>query len=75
MPTITPPFQRRITNPLQRPLASDLNLQAFYDSVTQSYLAGAIYSASPGANPTFTTGFIGNSFRCFASTTSREVVV
>ena len=75
MPTITPPFQRRITNPLQRPLSSDLNLQAFYDSVTQAYLAGAIYSASPGENPTFTTGFIGNSFRCFASTTSREVVV
>jgi hypothetical protein len=75
MPTITPPFQRRITNPLQRPVAADLNLQAFYDSVTQSYLAGAIYSASPGGNPTFTTGFIGNSFRCFASTTSREVAV
>jgi hypothetical protein len=75
MPTITPPFQRRITNPLQRPLSSDLNLQAFYDSVTQAYLAGAVYSASPGGNPTFATGFIGNSFRCFASTTSREVVV
>jgi hypothetical protein len=75
MPTITPPFQRRITNPLQRPLASDLNLQAFYDSVTQAYLAGAVYSASPGGNPTFETGFIGNSFRCVASTTSREVVV
>jgi len=75
MPTITPPFQRRITNPLQRPLASDLNLQAFYDSVTQAYLAGAVYSASPGGNPTFETGFIGNSFRCFASTTSREVVI
>jgi len=75
MPTITPPFQRRITNPLQRPLASDLNLQAFYDSVTQSYMAGAVYSASPGGNPTFETGFVGNSFRCFASTTSREVVV
>jgi hypothetical protein len=75
MPTITPPFQRRITNPLQRPVAADLNLQAFYDSVTQSYLAGAVYSASPGGNPTFETGFIGNSFRCFASTTSREVVV
>ena len=75
MPTITPPFQRRITNPLQRPLSSDLNLQAFYDSVTQAYLAGAVYSASPGGNPTFDTGFVGNSFRCFASTTSREVVV
>lgn len=75
MPTITPPFQRRITNPLQRPLSSDLNLQAFYDSVTQSYMAGAVYSASPGGNPTFDTGFVGNSFRCFASTTSREVVV
>jgi len=75
MPTITPPFQRRVINPLQRPLSSDLNLQAFYDSVTQSYLAGAVYSASPGGNPTFETGFIGNSFRCFASTTSREVVV
>lgn len=75
MPTITPPFQRRVTNPLQRPLASDLNLQAFYDSVTQAYLAGAVYSASPGGNPTFATGFVGNSFRCFASTTSREVVV
>ena len=75
MPTITPPFQRRITNPLQRPLSSDLNLQAFYDSVTQAYLAGAVYSASPGGNPTFETGFVGNSFRCFASTTSREVVV
>ena len=75
MPTITSPFQRRITNPLQRPLSSDLNLQAFYDSVTQSYMAGAVYSASPGGNPTFDTGFVGNSFRCFASTTSREVVV
>lgn len=75
MPTITPPFQRRITNPLQRPLSSDLNLQAFYDAVTQSYMAGAVYSASPGGNPTFDTGFVGNSFRCFASTTSREVVV
>lgn len=75
MPTITAPFQRRITNPLQRPLSSDLNLQAFYDSVTQSYMAGAVYSASPGGNPTFDTGFVGNSFRCFASTTSREVVV
>lgn len=75
MPTITPPFQRRITNPLQRPLASDLNLQAFYDSVTQAYMAGAVYSASPGGNPTFETGFVGNSFRCSASTTSREVVV
>jgi len=75
VPTITPPFQRRITNPLQRPLSSDLNLQAFYDSVTQSYMAGAVYSASPGGNPTFDTGFVGNSFRCFASTTSREVVV
>lgn len=75
MPTITPPFQRRITNPLQRPVAADLNLQAFYDSVTQAYLSGAVYSASPGGNPTFETGFIGNSFRCFASNTSREVVV
>jgi hypothetical protein len=75
VPTITAPFQRRITNPLQRPLSSDLNLQAFYDSVTQSYMAGVVYSASPGGNPTFDTGFIGNSFRCFASTTSREVVV
>jgi hypothetical protein len=75
VPTITAPFQRRITNPLQRPLSSDLNLQAFYDSVTQSYMAGAVYSASPGGNPTFDTGFVGNSFRCFASTTSREVVV
>ena len=75
MPTITAPFQRRITNPLQRPLSSDLNLQAFYDSVTQSYMAGAVYSATPGGNPTFETGFVGNSFRCFASTTSREVVV
>lgn len=75
MPTITPPFQRRVINPLQRPLSSDLNLQAFYDSVTQSYMAGAVYSASPGGNPTFETGFVGNSFRCFASTTSREVVV
>jgi len=75
MPTITPPFQRRVTNPIQRPLSSDLNLQAFYDSVTQAYFAGAVYSASPGGNPTFETGFIGNSFRCFASTTSREVVV
>ena len=75
MPTITAPFQRRITNPLQRPLSSDLNLQAFYDSVTQSYMAGAVYSASPGGNPTFDTGFVGNSFRCVASTTSREIVV
>jgi len=75
VPTITPPFQRRITNPLQRPLSSDLNLQAFYDSVTQAYMAGIMFSASPSANPTFPTGFVGNSFRCFASTTSREIVV
>jgi hypothetical protein len=75
MPTITPPFQRRITNPLQRPVAADLNLQAFYDSVTQAYMSVATYSATPGGNPTFDAGFIGNSFRCVASTTSREVVV
>ncbi|MFM2153368.1 MAG: hypothetical protein RL199_1803 [Pseudomonadota bacterium] len=75
MPTITPPFQRRITNPLQRPLASDLNLQAFYDSVTQSYMSVANYSATPGGDPTFDAGFIGNSFRCYASTTSRDVIV
>jgi hypothetical protein len=75
MPTITPPFQRRITNPLQRPLASDLNLQAFYDSVTQSYLAGAVYSASPSAPVQFPTGFVGNSFRCSAAVGSREVIV
>jgi hypothetical protein len=75
VPTITAPFQRRITNPLQRPLSSDLNLQAFYDSVTQAYMAGAVFSATPGGNPTFETGFVGNSFRCFASTTSREVVI
>ena len=75
MPTITAPFQRRITNPLQRPLSSDLNLQAFYDSVTQAYMSVANYSATPGGNPTFDAGFIGNSFRCYASTTSREVIV
>jgi len=75
MPTITPPFQRRITNPLQRPLASDLNLQAFYDSVTQAYMGVASYSATPGGDPTFDAGFVGNSFRCYASTTSREVIV
>ena len=75
MPTITAPFQRRITNPLQRPLSSDLNLQAFYDSVTQAYMSVANYSATPGGDPTFDAGFIGNSFRCYASTTSREVVV
>ena len=46
MPTITAPFQRRITNPLQRPLSSDLNLQAFYDSVTQAYMAGAVSRAA-----------------------------
>jgi hypothetical protein len=75
VPTITPPFQRRITNPLQRPLSSDLNLQAFYDSVTQSYMAGAVYSASPSGNPTYDSGFVGNSFRCSARTTVRQVVV
>jgi hypothetical protein len=75
VPTITAPFQRRITNPLQRPLSSDLNLQAFYDSVTQAYMSVANYSATPGGDPTFDAGFIGNSFRCFASTTSREVIV
>jgi hypothetical protein len=76
MPTITPPFQRRITNPLQRPVAADLNLQAFYDSVTQAYLAGAVYSGSPSAStPTFRNGFVGNSFRPKASATSRAVVV
>lgn len=73
--SITAPFQRRVTNPLQRPLSSDLNLQAFYDSVTQAYMAGVAFSASPGGNPTFNTGFVGNSFRCFASPTTREVVV
>jgi hypothetical protein len=75
MPTITPPFQRRITNPLQRPLASDLNLQAFYDSVTQSYMSGIMFSASPSAPVQFPTGFIGNSFRCSAAVGAREVVV
>lgn len=75
MPTITPPFQRRITNPLQRPLASDLNLQAFYDSVTQAYMAGAIYSPSPSAPVQFPDGFVGNSFRCSAAIGVREVVV
>jgi len=76
MPTITAPFQRRIINPLQRPLSSDLNLQAFYDSVTQAYLAGAVYSGSPSAStPTFREGFVGNSLRPKASTTSRAVVV
>ncbi len=73
--SITAPFQRRIINPLQRPLSSDLNLQAFYDSVTQAYMAGVAFSASPGGNPTFNTGFVGNSFRCFASASTREVVV
>jgi hypothetical protein len=75
MPTITPPFQRRITNPLQRPLASDLNLQAFYDSVTQSYMSGIMFSASPSAPVQFPTGFVGNSFRCSAAVGAREVVV
>ena len=76
MPTITAPFQRRITNPLQRPLSSDLNLQAFYDSVTQAYLGGAVYSGGPSAStPTFRDGYIGNSFRPKASATSRAVVV
>lgn len=76
MPTITPPFQRRITNPLQRPLSSDLNLQAFYDSVTQAYLGGAVYSGGPNAStPTFRSGYIGNSFRPKASATSRAVVI
>ncbi len=73
--SITAPFQRRITNPLQRPLSSDLNLQAFYDSVTQAYMAGVAFSSSPGISPTFDTGFVGNSFRCFASASTREVVV
>jgi hypothetical protein len=75
MPTITPPFQRRITNPLQRPLSSDLNLQAFYDSVTQSYMSGIMFSASPSAPVQFPTGFVGNSFRCAAAVGAREVVV
>jgi len=75
MPTITPPFQRRITNPLQRPLSSDLNLQAFYDSVTQSYMSGIMFSASPSAPVQFPTGFVGNSFRCSAAVGSREVIV
>jgi len=75
MPTITPPFQRRITNPLQRPLSSDLNLQAFYDSVTQSYMSGIMFSASPSAPVQFPTGFVGNSFRCSAEVGAREVVV
>lgn len=76
MPTITAPFQRRVINPLQRPLSSDLNLQAFYDSVTQAYLGGAVYSGGPNAStPTFRSGFIGNSFRPKASATSRAVIV
>lgn len=75
MPTITPPFQRRITNPLQRPVAADLNLQAFYDSVTQSYMSGIMFSASPSAPVQFPTGFVGNSFRCAAQVGAREVVV
>lgn len=76
MPTITPPFQRRITNPLQRPLSSDLNLQAFYDSVTQAYIGGAVYSGGPNTStPTFRSGYIGNSFRPKASATSRAVVI
>ena len=75
MPTITPPFQRRITNPLQRPLSSDLNLQAFYDSVTQSYMSGVMFSSSPSAPVQFPTGFVGNSFRCAAAIGSREVIV
>ena len=76
MPTITAPFQRRVINPLQRPLSSDLNLQAFYDSVTQAYLGGAVYSGGPNAStPTFRSGYIGNSFRPKASATSRAVVI
>lgn len=75
MPMFTPPFQRRITNPLQRPLSSDLNLQAFYDATTQAYLAAATYSASPEANIDDLDGFVANSLRCTASTTSRAVVV
>lgn len=75
MPTITAPFQRRITNPLQRPLSSDLNLQAFYDSVTQAYMSGIMFSASPSAPVQFPTGFVGNSFRCSAAPSAREVIV
>lgn len=75
MPTITAPFQRRITNPLQRPLSSDLNLQAFYDSVTQSYMGGIMFSPSPSAPVQFPDGFVGNSFRCSAAVSSREVIV
>lgn len=76
MPTVTAPFQRRIISPLQRPLSSDLNLQAFYDSVTQAYLAGAIYSGSPSAStPTFRNGFVGNSFRPKASADERGVII
>ena len=75
MPTITAPFQRRITNPLQRPLSSDLNLQAFYDSVTQAYMSGVMFSPSPSAPVQFPDGFVGNSFRCSAAVSSREVIV
>lgn len=73
MPNI-PPFQRRITNPLQRPLSSDLNLQAFYDSITQAYMGGIMFSPSPSAPERFPTGFVGNSFRCSAVSGQRKVI-
>ena len=74
--SITAPFQRRVINPLQRPLSSDLNLQAFYDSVTQSYLAGALYTGDvfSGTNY-FREGFIGRGFQANKDGSSRGVIV
>ena len=74
--SITAPFQRRVTNPLQRPLSSDLNLQAFYDSVTQSYLAGSLYTGDAfSGTGYFREGFIGRGFQSNKDATSRGVVV
>jgi hypothetical protein len=75
--SITAPFQRRVINPLQRPLSSDLNLQAFYDSATQSFMAGAFFSGPsfPYYGAGTKTGFIGNGFAPVGSSSSRAVVL
>ncbi len=75
--SITAPFQRRVINPLQRPLSSDLNLQAFYDSATQSFMAGAFFSGPsfPYYGAGTKTGFIGNGFAPVGASSSRAVVL
>ena len=75
--SITAPFQRRVINPLQRPLSSDLNLQAFYDSVTQSFMSGVFFSGPsfPYYGGGYKTGFVGNGFAPVASSASRAVVL